>query len=459
MNIDDTIAAIATAMGPAGIGVIRISGSESIAVTQSLFRPSRARLNLHQAATHRLYHGWIHDGEQPVDEVMITLMRAPRSYTTEDVVEIQCHGSVMVLQTILKLLLDQGIRLAQPGEFTQRAFFYGRLDLTQVEAVSDLIHARSRLGIQAAVNQLRGKLYTAIEAVKEQVAYVAALVEALIDFSDEDEEFTHRDDCIQRLGQARQDLEQLLASAERGKIMRSGLGTALIGRPNVGKSSLLNALLREKRAIVTDIPGTTRDVIEEAIQIQGLALRLIDTAGIRTTDNVVENEGIERSRQAWESADVVVLVLDASQPLTSEDERLLEDSNPHKTVIALNKKDLLPHSDLAWKDRLEGFDAVFVSATHGEGMDALEQALFRKGTHGDDWTHEQAMITNLRQQQAAQEALAALDLALEGLEAEVGEELLAVDLGSCLHALGKVVGETTADDLLNRIFAEFCIGK
>lgn len=459
MNLNSTIAAIATAMGPSGVGVIRISGKETLSVVQTLFHASRPKFDVMTAQSHYLHHGWIKDGDQAIDEVLVAIMRAPQSYTTEDVAEIQCHGSVVVLQTILELILDQGVRLAEPGEFTQRAFFYGRLDLTQVEAVSDLIHARSRLGVHAAVDQLKGKLHDAIFSVKEKVAYVAALIEASIDFSDEDEEFAEHEACVERLTAARSDLERLLASAEQGKLMRSGLGVALIGRPNVGKSSLLNALLREQRAIVTDIAGTTRDIIEESIQVRGLAIRLIDTAGIRETEDVVEVEGVKRSQEAKAAADVLLLILDVSGPLSADERQLLQNADPQKTVVVLNKTDLLQGSSPLWAQEFSRFTQVWISATHSEGIAELEQAIYEKGTHGMLDRGEQTFITNMRQQQAAKEALEILNQAIGDLLNGIGEECIAVDLSSCLRALGTIVGETTADDLLNRIFAEFCIGK
>ena len=459
MRLDDTIAAIATATGPAGIGVIRISGKRAVAVACTIFSPSRSKENLEEAESHRLYHGWIHDRGRSLDEVLIAVMRAPHSYTTEDVIEIQCHGSVAVLQTILQLILKHDVRMAEPGEFTQRAFLHGRLDLTQVEAVSDLIHARSRLGIYTAVNQLKGKLYEAIAVIQEKVVHVAALIEATIDFSDEDEEFTQHEECVTLLDRAREELEVLLSFAEQGKILRSGLGVALIGRPNVGKSSLLNALLREERAIVTEIPGTTRDVIEESIHFKGLAIRLIDTAGIRMTKDIIESEGVRRSRNAWQTADMVLLLLDSSTLLYPEDKHLLEQADPEKTIVVLNKRDLLSGDQPAWIDQCQAFKTVLVSAKHTKGLQELEESLFEKSTQDEFVMEEQALITNIRQQESAKKALSALQIALEDLHNRVGEECVAVDLADCLRALGEIVGETTADDLLNRIFSQFCIGK
>jgi len=315
------------------------------------------------------------------------------------------------------------------------------------------------MGIHAAVNQLKGKLFQTINEVKEQIAYVAALIEATIDFSDEDEEFTHHDDCLKRLTQAEHDIKKLLATAEQGKMMRSGLGVALIGCPNVGKSSLLNALLREHRAIVTPVPGTTRDVIEESIQIKGLAVRLIDTAGIRETADIVENEGVQRSYDAWKLADIVLLLLDISTSLSVEERKLLENADLGKTIVVLNKKDLLSVNRPSWLDKLKEFSTVWISAINNDGIQELENAIAQKGMHGQVITEEQTLITNIRQQQAAQKALEALEIAIKGFQNGVGEECLAVDLADVLRALGEIVGETTADDLLNQIFSEFCIGK
>jgi len=455
MNLEDTIAAVSTAMSPAGIGVVRVSGPHSIALVQPLFKAAQANLDLEQVESHKMVRGWIHDQGVLLDEVLLVRMRAPRSYTTEDVVEIHCHGSVMVQRTILQLLLNQGARLAEPGEFTQRAFLHGRMDLTQVEAVSDLIHARSRMGMQIAVNQLQGKLYHAIQKIQDKVAQVAALVNACIDFSEEGETFTHHEDCCMRLKAVQNDLKSLLASAEQGKIMRAGLGVALIGRPNVGKSSLLNALLREKRAIVTEYPGTTRDLIEESVQIQGLSIRLMDTAGIRTTENPIETEGIQRSEKAKEFADLVLLLLDCSEPLNEVDTQLLANVERENTLLILNKKDLLTQSHPPWMDQLQGYDYLLISTKSPEDIVALENKLLDRVTTGMVSVSESPLITNVRQQQAAQKALFALNLALDGLEQKLGEECIAVDLGSCLRALGEIVGETTTDDLLNRIFSDF----
>jgi len=457
MRLDDTIAAVATPLQPSGLGVIRVSGTEAVSLVEPLFKGRERPLK--KAETHKLLYGWIHDEGELLDKVLLVVMRAPHSYTTEDVVEIQCHGSPLVLRTILDLVLRQGARLAEAGEFTQRAFLHGRLDLTQVEAVADLIHASSEVGAKLAAQQLHGKLYQAIDIVKKQVVSIASLIEAGIEFPEEGLEFTQREDCLQRLDHACADLENMLSHAEQGRRMREGFAVALIGRPNVGKSSLLNTLLREQRAIVTTIPGTTRDSIEESVQIQGVAFRLTDTAGIRKTADLLETEGIRRTQIVRDKADLVLLILDSSEQLTEEDQTLIHDVEQERTIVVLNKKDRLSAKLPAWYEAISAMESVLISAKTGDGCDELESCLFAKATQGGLPQQDEIWITNRRQQQAAKNALDALQQAREIFENSDGEEFLAVDLRSCLNALGEIVGETTPDDLLGQIFSEFCIGK
>jgi len=457
MRLDDTIAAVATPLQPSGLGVIRVSGTEAVSLVEPLFKGRERPLK--KAETHKLLYGWIHDEGELLDKVLLVVMRAPHSYTTEDVVEIQCHGSPLVLRTILDLVLRQGARLAEAGEFTQRAFLHGRLDLTQVEAIADLIHASSEVGAKLAAQQLHGKLYQAIDIVKKQVVSIASLIEAGIEFPEEGLEFTQREDCLQRLDHACADLENMLSHAEQGRRMREGFAVALIGRPNVGKSSLLNTLLREQRAIVTTIPGTTRDSIEESVQIQGVAFRLTDTAGIRKTADLLETEGIRRTQIVRDKADLVLLILDSSEQLTEEDQTLIHDVEQERTIVVLNKKDRLSAKLPEWYEAISEIESVLISAKTGDGCDELESCLFAKATQGGLPQQDEIWITNRRQQQAAKNALDALQQAREIFENSDGEEFLAVDLRSCLNALGEIVGETTPDDLLGQIFSEFCIGK
>ncbi|MDP6216327.1 MAG: tRNA uridine-5-carboxymethylaminomethyl(34) synthesis GTPase MnmE [SAR324 cluster bacterium] len=457
MSLEDTITAIATPIQSSGLGVIRVSGTDAVSIVESLFKGKVASLK--RTETHKLQYGWIHDEGDLLDQVLLVVMHAPHSYTKEDVVEIQCHGSPLVLRAILDLILMHGARLAEPGEFTQRAFLHGRIDLTQVEAVADLIHATSEVGAKLAVQQLQGKLFQAIDAVKKQVVSIASVIEASIEFPEESLELTKREDCLQRLDCVCADLENMLSRAEQGRQMREGFSVVLIGRPNVGKSSLLNTLLREQRSIVTSIPGTTRDSIEESLQIQGVAFRLTDTAGIRQTKDLIETEGIRRTEKIRDKADLVLLILDASEKLTEEDQSLISDVEQERTIVVINKKDCLSGKLPEWYEAISAMESVLISAKFGDGCDDLESCLFEKVTQGRLPQKDEIWITNLRQQKAAKNALAALRQAREILEHSAGEEFIAVDLRSCLNALGEIVGETTPDDLLGQIFSEFCIGK
>lgn len=455
---EDTIAAIATPLGTGGVGIVRLSGKDAVAIVAPLFRP-RSGPGLLDSPSHKLLYGWLEREGEAVDEVLAVVMRAPHSYTREDVVEVHCHGGTLVLRTVLDLACRGGARLAQPGEFTWRAFLNGRLDLTQVEAVGDIVSARSALGLRVSANQLRGRLHGEIQILRDDVAHVAALVAAGIDFPEEDVVFSHREELRTRLELAQARLEALLRTADQGRILREGLAIAIVGKPNVGKSSLLNALLRENRAIVTDIPGTTRDTLEEGLDLSGLAVRLIDTAGIRETADVVEREGISRSERAIAMADLVLVVLDGTAPLDTADHQVLALAPADASLAVVNKRDRMADARPPWGAELGGRPMVTVSARTGEGLPALESWIREWALHDERPLLEHAIITNLRQREAARLAHEALREALTGLAEGRGDELLAVDLSRTLDALGDIVGETTADDLLDRIFAEFCIGK
>ena len=457
MILEDTIAAIATPLQPSGVGVIRVSGKQAVSIVGYLFKGNVEKLD--KTESHKLVHGWIHDNEKLIDRVLVIIMRSPRSYTTEDVVEIQCHGSPFIMRRILDLLLDQGARLAEPGEFTQRAFLYGRIDLTQAEAVLDLVHANSELGSTLAVQQMKGKLYNEIEKVKKQVLATASLVEASIEFPEEDVEFVKNDECLRNIRQACVDLEKMLVNANQGVRVREGYSVALIGRPNVGKSSLFNKLLNDRRAIVTSVPGTTRDYIEESKQIKGITFRLTDTAGIRNTKDFIESEGIRQTQNVLSKSDLILLILDGGEKLNDEDLELISNIEKNKTIIIINKIDLLMERGPVWTKEISGVESVLVSAKTGQGCNELESSLYKKATIDGIPYKDEIWITNRRQQKAAERALASLLNAGQGLEQSKGEEFVAVDLRSCLNALGDVVGQTTPDDLLGHIFSEFCIGK
>jgi len=455
---EDTIAAVSTPVGIGGVGMVRVSGARAAEIVAGLFRPS-GRIGLAEASSHRMLHGWIEEEGRAIDEVLVVHMKAPHSYTREDVVEVHGHGGTIAVHAILDLICSRGARLAEAGEFTFRAFVNGRLDLTQAEAVPDMVRAGSRLGLRVAANQLRGRLYDAIQDLRAGVAHVAALVNANIDFPEEDVVFAHRDACAARLEAARDKLDTLLREAGRGRQIREGLGVAIVGKPNVGKSSLLNALLRENRAIVTEMPGTTRDTLEERLELDGLGVRLIDTAGIRHTEDRVEREGIARSRAALADADLALVVLDASRPLDAEDRALLAHTSPARALIVANKQDLAIKPGPIGAAELRDYEQVPLSALTGGGLKQLEARVREWVLRGEEPVWESAVLTNARQQQAAARARGAVADALRTLEQGQGEELLAVDLSRVLDALGDIVGETTAEDLLDRIFAEFCIGK
>lgn len=459
-NTEDTIAAVATPMGVGGVGIVRLSGKNSLEIANPLFRPAIGG-QLSAQPSHLMVYGWLLKGTNLLDEVLAVQMKSPRSYTGEDVVEFHCHGGVMVLKTVLELLGQLGARMAEPGEFTFRAFLNGRIDLTQVEAVADIVQAGSAEGLRVSVNQLKGKLHEEILALKESVSSISALVAAGIDFPEEDVVFAQAGEVDIALSEVEKRMADLMASAHRGRILREGLMVSIVGSPNVGKSSLLNALLGENRAIVTEIPGTTRDTLEEACELGGLLVRLIDTAGIRATEDRVESEGIARSLKAAEQADLVLWVMDGSAPLDPGFKDLKSKMDPASALVVVNKRDLMSGDDPPWLSEISGYPNVKISAKSSKGLKNLEKAVvnWAMGTSQASVHTEHAMLTNLRQVQAAGRAGEALTRARLTLSEARGDELLAVDLQEVLDALGDIVGETTAEDLLEKIFSEFCIGK
>ncbi|MFH2131704.1 MAG: tRNA uridine-5-carboxymethylaminomethyl(34) synthesis GTPase MnmE [bacterium] len=455
---EDTIAGIATAPGEAGIAIIRISGNLALPVAAKIFRAKNDQ-PLQQIKNRVLTFGWIENSGSSLDEVLLCIMRKPHSFTAEDVVEIHCHGGIYLTQVILKLILDAGARLAGPGEFTQRAFLNGRIDLTQAEATNDIIRARSLLELDLVVNQLKGKLFQRIVAIKEQVAWVLALVNADIDFPEEEQVFAHQETVTEKLKTAKTALVKLIGSAETGMKIREGYKIVLTGKPNVGKSSILNGLLEESRAIVNQLPGTTRDTIEESCTIGGIPASLIDTAGIHATTDAVEQEGISRALAAVEKADLVLWVIDMVNP--SFENRLGErlDLSDIPMIIVLNKSDLFGPEPFAVPGELSTCRCITISALLEKDIERLRTEIYQQISGQNHRLTEETMLTNLRQQKAAETALVFLNNATDSLEQGFGPELLAVDLAQTLQALGEIVGETTPDDMLNQIFSQFCIGK
>jgi len=457
-----TIAAIATPPGAGGIGIIRVSGPQSQAILQQLFQPKNPPRDF---ISHKLYFGAIvHPKTRAViDEVLAVYMRAPQTYTREDVVEIQGHGSYLLLQEILaQIVTFPATRLAEPGEFTKRAFLNGRIDLTQAEAVAELLGAKTKEGASLAVTQLRGGLHGEIWKIRDALVAVRAIMEVAIDFPDEEVEIIDGPALKARLvREVQEPLTRLLARADGGKIIREGVSVVILGRPNVGKSSLLNCLLREDRAIVTELPGTTRDTIEEYLDIKGVPVRIVDTAGIRETVEAVEEIGIRRARQKLGEADLVLLVLDGIEGLQSEDRTLFAvAAADKKVVVVVNKIDRAPSLDFGlYMETFSGAPVVAISATTGEGIYNLEDAVYEAATGGQGLQESGVAAPNVRHAAALQRALAAVQQVGEGLAADQPPDLLAIDLQAALAFLGDIIGETTTDDVLDMIFAEFCLGK
>lgn len=456
-----TIAAIATPPGTGGVGIIRISGRQSRPILSQLFVPRHTPCPFE---SHKLYYGHLIEPESRVviDEVLAVFMRAPYTYTREDVVEIHCHGSYLVLQEVLGKVFAAGAVPAQPGEFTKRAFLNGRIDLTRAEAVLEVLEAKTRKGLNLAMNQLQGRLYEKVMAIRADLLHLRAVLEVAIDFPDEDVDILKTNDLAAQLDRTvKAPLTELIESSNHGKIFMDGISVVILGRPNVGKSSLLNSLLKEERAIVTEIPGTTRDTIEEYLDIKGLPVRIIDTAGIRAAEGEVEELGIRRSRQKIETADLVLLMIDGTAPLVADDYELYHSLSAKPHLLVVNKIDIASPLNVAEIQKaFSGAPLVAVSAKSLAGLDDLETAVFEMACGKDlRWDTGNDCVPNQRHRLSFIQALSAVERVQEGLLAGLPPDLIAIDLQSALEYLGEVVGETSVDDLLDLIFTRFCIGK
>jgi tRNA modification GTPase len=458
---DDTIAAVATAPGECGIGIVRISGPEAVSIADRVFKAISGR-PLEQLPVRRMNYGFIHnpDNGDRIDEVLVTVMKAPYTYTREDVVEIHCHGGNTAVRKILEVVVDLGARVAEPGEFTKRAFLNGRIDLSQAEAVMDIIHSKSEMALKTAVSQLEGALSKQLDRVKDILLSVMARIEASIDFPEHDIEEVTRDTLMQETRTAVDMVERLLATSSTGKIVREGLKTAIIGKPNVGKSSLLNALLKENRAIVTEVPGTTRDVIEEYINLRGIPLRLMDTAGIRETDDLVESIGVEKTRKYLENADLVLLMLDAARPLSKEDKVILDIIRNKKVIVLINKTDLEIRLDTEGiEERFKEGPVIHMSLARGTGLDDLEEAIYKMVFSDGIRTSDAVMVTRVRHEDCLKRARRSLLEAYASLERSLPVDLVSIDVKAALEALGEITGDNITEEIVDRIFKDFCIGK
>ncbi len=456
-QLDDIIAAISTPLGMGGIGIVRVSGQDCIELVDRLFSGKKPLL---AKKSHTLSYGKIiHHGEI-LDEVLVSVMKAPQTYTKEDIVEINCHGGSLVTRKILEAVLNEGARLAEPGEFTKRAFLNGRMDLTQAEAVIDIIHAHTDLSRQAAVNQLEGRLKTTVRSMRQEILDMIASIEAVIDYPEHDVEEETYGNMEQAALKLLNQMEKLLQNADRGKIIREGLETVIVGKPNVGKSSLLNWLLEEERAIVTDIPGTTRDTVEEYINIDGIPVKIVDTAGIRETGDLVEKMGVEKSKAYAEKADLVLMMLDGSRPLDEEDKEILSFIQGKKTLILLNKTDLAPKLSM---EELEKFipkkQLLSVSIKENRGIDELIKSLKELFFSGEGVKAEDGLLGNTRHKNALFQAKEAMGQCLVTIRTRMPEDFISLDLQDANRALGEITGDVADEEIIDRIFTKFCLGK
>jgi tRNA modification GTPase len=455
----DTIAAISTPMGEGAIAIVRLSGDEAISVADRIFRGKERLIDV---VSHTIHYGTLHDPDtsKKVEEVMVTVMKAPRTFTREDVVEINCHGGLVSVNRVLKLLLTHGARLAEPGEFTKRAFLNGRIDLSQAEAVMDLIRAKTDRAMGVALNQMEGRLSHLISALRQTLLETIAHVEVNIDYPEYDaEEMTHQI-LREKLSFVHQEIHKLLQTAEQGKILREGISTVIIGRPNVGKSSLLNSLVHENKAIVTDIPGTTRDVIEEYVNVRGVPLRLVDTAGIRETEDIVERMGVERSRKVLKEADLILLVLNFGEDLTEEDKKLFAAVEGMDVIIIVNKTDLPEKIDMKNVGKLANKRPVIsTSLIEEEGVDRLEEAIKDLFFQGELESGDITYVSNSRHIALLYQAKKSVNEALTGVESGLPIDMIQIDVTRTWEALGEIIGDTVSESLIDQLFSQFCLGK
>lgn len=460
-GIEDTIAAIATAVGAASIGVVRLSGKDALALAEQVFI-SNSNAKILEAKTFTLHYGWIVNPKtkENIDEVLLTVMRGPKSYTREDMVEISCHGGLTAVQAILKLLLNCGARLAEPGEFTKRAFLNGRIDLAQAEAVLDIIHSKTDTFLRVSNNQLRGELSKELESIREVLMNVYIEIEAILNFPEDDIDVQKRGRLTERISDSKKRVEKLLQSSDQGRILKDGIKLVLCGRPNVGKSSLLNVLLKTPRAIVSDIAGTTRDTIEESAHIKGIPFQIIDTAGILTPRDIIEEEAVKRSHLSIASADLALFILDISQPLTKEDKQLAEMIKDRPTIVVLNKMDLpaaLKDDDV--QKMFPQKKVIKVSALSHKGLEVLQEDIVKAVLHGEPVAAGQILLSNVRHIESLKKCEEALGGAFDNLSNKISLEFVSEEIKTAVNCLDAVTGRNVDQDLLENIFSQFCIGK
>lgn len=459
MMTSDTIAAIATALTNSGIGIIRVSGNEAFDIVDRIFRPKNKRKKLKEEKTYTVHYGHIQDGDEIIDEVLAIVMRGPHSYTAEDTVEIDCHGGVLVMKKILETVIKYGARMAEPGEFTKRAFLNGRIDLSQAEAVIDVINSKNNYALKSSVSQLSGSMSKKVKELREKLLFEIAFIESALD----DPEHISLDGYPEKLkvtvNDMQEELNRALSTFDSGRVLSEGIRTVILGKPNAGKSSLMNVLVGEERAIVTDIAGTTRDTLEENIRLHGISLNIVDTAGIRETEDVVEKIGVDKARANADDADLLIYVVDGSCPLDENDYQIMNLIEGRMSIVLLNKTDLemvLTPEEIKEKT---GKEVVAVSAKEQRGIDLLEEKIKELFLSGEIDFNDEVMITNVRHKTAMSEALKSLSLVKQSIEDQMPEDFYSIDLMNAYEQLGTIIGESLEDDLVNEIFNKFCMGK
>lgn len=457
--METTIAAISTAMSASGIGIVRMSGPESMDVISRIYRSKNGGKNIKEVKSHTIHYGYIFDGEEVVDEVLVMVMRAPRTYTGEDTVEIDCHGGVYAMKKVLETVLRNGAQIAEPGEFTKRAFLNGRLDLSQAEAVMDVIQAKSAVALKSSLQQLKGSVLRAIKEIRSSILYQIAFIESALDDPEHISLEGYPEKLRKIVDEEYEKVETLLKSADDGRMIQEGIKTVILGKPNAGKSSLLNFLVGEDRAIVTDIAGTTRDTLEEYISLHGISLRIIDTAGIRETEDVVEKIGVGKAKKMAEDADLILYVVDSSLPLDENDREIMELLGGRKSIVIYNKTDLESAVDIKELKEKTGSPVIPVSVVEETGITELEETIKKMFFRGEISFDDEVYITNARHKTALEEALESLKMVRESIETGMSEDFFSIDLMSAYESLGKIVGESVGEDLVNEIFSRFCVGK
>ena len=460
----DTITAIATAMTNSGIGIVRISGEESFTIINRIYRSKKGDKKLSQQQSHTVHYGYICDGEKIIDEVMVLIMKAPNSYTAEDTVEIDCHGGTLVMKRILETVIKYGARPAEPGEFTKRAFLNGRIDLSQAESVIDVINAKNDFALESSIHQLQGKVKEKIKEIRGKVIHEIAFIESALDDPEHFSMDGYGENLMNIMKEVSAEVEVLLASSENGALLKEGINTVIIGKPNAGKSSLMNVLLGRDRAIVTDIAGTTRDVLEEQINLNGITLNIVDTAGIRDTEDIVEKIGVDKAKEYLLNADLIIYVVDSSTELDKNDQEIISMLSDKKAVILLNKSDLSQvTSEEVLRDVLEEKKiekpVIAISAKERTGIDKLEDTIKEMFFQGEISFNDEIYITNVRQKTALQSALQSFRLVQQSIENDMPEDFYSIDLMSAYEELGSIIGEAVGEDLVNEIFSKFCMGK